>query len=179
MKKQKKAKKTAPMASSPLWRVVFYECEFLDRLRVKDDDTLSRRRREIDHILTGSGLDIIGQGTIKYSENGAHGYTYVTGLLQSGAMGHTYPDPGWESVTFVFETCGPVKGLVKKAAKTLKWFLGAKETLWQKLPPVPLQSSVIRRKGWKKRKRKLEGKKKRKEKKKHRKKAKAPKGRDT
>ncbi|HEX7651098.1 MAG TPA: hypothetical protein VF439_00040 [Candidatus Paceibacterota bacterium] len=146
----KKSKKNVPMSESPLWRVIFYGCRHINRLRVQDDDTLKRRRTDYDQMLKDAGLEIIGQGVIKYSEDGAHGYTYVTGLLQSGAMGHTYPDPGWESVTVVFETCGPVKKLVKRAVKSLRWYLGAMAVVWQELPPAPLQSSVILGKNWKK-----------------------------
>lgn len=97
---------------SPLWRAGFYHCVHDVRLRVTDDERLAMRKCHLDDIMSppalkGNKLNLIGQGVFRYSPDGAHGYTYFTGLMQSGAMIHTYPEPDYLSATLMIETCEP------------------------------------------------------------------------
>ncbi len=125
---------------SPLWRAGFYGCNNLTRLQVTSDETLLRRQGEIDQLLKGAGLKLIGQGTIKYSDESAHGYTYLTGLLQSGAMLHTYPEHCF--VTAMFETCGPLQTVIEDTVAQLQWFFGAKKVVFFEVQPLEFPTTA-------------------------------------
>ncbi|MDO8623806.1 MAG: hypothetical protein Q7R54_00390 [bacterium] len=132
---------------SPLWRAGFYHCTHLVRLRVNNSDALARRKEEVDKMLKDHGLKLIGQGVIRYSKHGMHGYTYMTGLLQSGAMIHTYPDRRYRSATFMLESCEPEKAMLKILCETLenlRWFWGAESVLFRTgAKPLPLRSCDV------------------------------------
>jgi hypothetical protein len=138
---------------SPLWRFGFYHCHNAIRLRVTDEQRLDLRKNHLDDVLSPSGLDpdkprlkLIGQGVFRYSDDGAHGYTYFTGLMQSGAMIHTYPEPDYLSATLMIETCEPqevMQSIIDDAVERLRLLYGAQVVL-RRLPGdgqnLPLRS---------------------------------------
>jgi S-adenosylmethionine/arginine decarboxylase-like enzyme len=96
------------MSVSPLWRGGFYRCYNQVRLSYNDEKNFDLRKSHLDDVLRHGGLKLVRNGEFIYSTNGAHGYTYFAGLMQSGVMIHTYPEPDFLSATVNIETCeGP------------------------------------------------------------------------
>lgn len=72
----------------------FYTCANTDALTAGDDSHLSSIKDQIDRAITVAGLTLFGSQSVRYSNEAAHGYTYLAWIGESAIDIHTWPEFG-------------------------------------------------------------------------------------